>query len=442
MKKLIYISYIIVMAISLLRYDFSVADVLIVVFNFFSFYIFFKKRNLRDNLAYLILWGYIFLSSTVVAAFQMWTVGFMYNNVKPPAGDFEDLAIFANRVMLFASLILIFPSKNLRNESSSLNNHFYIGKELPKRIPRLFICLAFFLTLLSAALGISDVEESKIILPFHLNGLIDELRRNIFPILFAVYIYDCLKKNRKTDKIVIVGFFLWAMLEMLVRVSKGAFLTSFLPVLLLLFIMGRFNKKTTLSVVLPILMIFLISYPIINTMRTLGDNSTQSFVEAYKMNKSGKGEGSSPYLRMFINGMDYLKVKSTVETDHSFFNFHRAPILAQMGGTAPYITYNIDGYSRDLHHSSGTTGIVDPLLWGGAGFCYLIVFLLSMLARFVDSHKLFREKLLYQLVMLFVVKTFVMQRSISFFFDNLFFGATVTIILEFLIVRLYYKYYA
>ena len=439
MKNLLYISYLVVMFISLVRYDFSVVDVFIAFFNLFCLYHFFRLRNLKNNLAYLILWSYIFLSSTVVAAFQMWTVGFMYSNVRPPASDFGELAVFANRVMLFASLILIFPSKVLKNEIEIQIKQRYGGRALPKHIPRLFILFAFLLTFLSAILGISDMEEAKIILPFHLNGVIDELRRNIFPILFAVYIYDCLKKKRKIDKIVLGGFFLWALLEMIVRVSKGAFLTSFLPVLLLLFIMGRFNKRSTLSVFLPVLITFLFFYPIINTMRSLDDNSAQSLVEAYRINKGGENEQSSPYLRMFINGMDYLKVKSTVEKDQSLFFFNRAPLLAQMGGTAPYITRVVDGYSQDIHHSSGTTGIVDALLWGGYGFCYVVVFLLSMLARYVDTHKLFREKLLYQLVMLFVVKTFVMQRSISFFFDNLFFGAIVTIILEFLIIKVYYK---
>ena len=240
----------------------------------------------------------------------------------------------------------------------------------------------------------------------------------------------------------LVGFFAWALLEMLVRTSKGAFLTSFLPTLIVYFISGNFNGKTAVTLFLPVITVFLVFYPVIENIRNIGDTSAESYEQAFKMSQDKDSDTSSPYLRLFINGTDYMKVKDVVNKDNTLFSFRRAPLLYAMGGAPAYITHVIDNTPSWSHHSSGATGIVDPLLWGGYGLCYVFMILFSFISFYVDNSKLFRNNLLYQLIALMFLKTFYMSRSISFFIDPMFIASSVTIILEIIAARYYYKKYS
>jgi hypothetical protein len=390
------------------------------------------------------LWAYIFLSSNVVAAFQIQSTGFFVTG-QAYFEDFQNLAIFSNRLMFVISIPLLFQSKGVVVASFNdiCEKEEYEDKIISRNHnlllwTRLLLFVAYSCTVLSYALGISDVADATVTLPFHLNGFIDEYRRNIFPILFSVYVYDCVSKEIKCKKSTIFCFFVWSIIEMFVRVSKGAVITTFLPVFIAIFIAGKLNKKSIIRYVIPVALVFIIFYPIIEKVRSIGEISFETLIEAYTSSSGSNGGGSSPFLRMFINGMDFIKVKNAV-VSNTFFDFSRAPILYLHGGSAYYITYIIDGFSTSAHHSSGTTGIIDPLIWGGYGFCYLVVFGLACLSQMVDNKKLFREKRLYQLLMILLMKTLIMQRSISFFIDPLFMASFVAFLIEWIYVTLYYK---
>lgn len=105
------------------------------------------------------------------------------------------------------------------------------------------------------------------------------------------------------------------------------------------------------------------------------------------------------------------------------------------------MTYMIDGYSESSHHASGSTGIVDPLLWGGYGLCYCTVFAIGLLSCFIDKRYRKNRRVLYYAVAIMFMKIIIMQRSISFLIDNLVVAAIGSIILQLLIVSYYYKYY-
>lgn len=440
MKLFIIIFYIAVSALSIIKFDFGVIETAIAIFNIVCFYLYFKKRNLKDNFAMLMLWGYIFLSSTVVAAFEYQTIGFG-GGVTFGYNDFRELSIFSNHIILCISIPwLLFNLK--QDKWYNKRMHFTGGRPIPKSVIVGFLILAYALSFLSKALGMSDVAESAVILPFRLNGIIDEYRRFFFPFIFAIYIYDCVIKNKKISKGIILAYFLWAILEMLVRISKGAFLSSFLPALIMFFISGKFNKKTATTVFLPVFVVFMVFYPVIENIRNMGDNSAASYEQAFKMSQNKNNETSSPFLRAFINGMDYMKVKDEVDKDGALFSFRRAPLLYAMGGAPTYITRIIDNTPSWSHHSSGATGIVDPLLWGGYGLCYIFMVLFSLICFVVDNNKLFRNNLLYQLIALMFLKTFIMARCISFFIDPMFIASSVTIIIEIIVSRYYYKNYS
>lgn len=440
---LLFLSYIAVSIFSIVRFDFGITETAFSVFNVFCFYSYFKRRNLKDNFSMLMLWGYIFLSSSVVAAFEYQTHGFAGGTIFTH-NDFRELALFSNHILLCVSIPMLFQViKKPSGDKYSLYSNYKetSGTGVPKRVIVSLLLVAYALSFLSKALGMSDVEDTAIILPFHLNGFIDEYRRYIFPFIFAIYIYDCVTKGKRIDRVLILAYFIWAIIEMLVRISKGAFLVSFLPVFVMLFLMGKFNQKTATTIFLPVIAVFLVFYPVIENIRNIGDNSAASYSQAFESSRNKDSETSSPYLRIFINGMDYLKVKDVVAKDNTIFCFNRAPLLVLIGGTAPYITYEIDNTSRSSHHSSGTTGIVDPLLWGGYGLCYVFMVLFSMIAMFVDQHKFFRRNLLYQLIAILFLKNFFMAKSVSFFFDPLFIASSVTVILEILCVRYYNRHY-
>lgn len=432
--------FLVINTISAIRYNYGPWDMIIVLINMLLFYIYFHNQLFKNNFLYLMLYGYVFLSSTVVAAFQLQQKAFFYYGLAEYS-DFHALALFSNRLLFVLSIPLIF--KPLFREKTEiklfLKDKIKRGNGTLVFITNVLFFIAFSFTIISFFLGINDVSEASITLPFHLNGFIDEYRRTIFPILFSVYIYDCLANKRNIKKGILFLYFLWSILEMLVRVSKGAILTSFLPIFITYFIAGKFTVKVFLSKILPITIIFLVFYPVIENLRSFGNISFANLYDSFTSVFENESSNSSPFLRLFINGIDYIKVRKIVDSDVSFFCFDRASVLVSERGSAFYITHVIEGFDRSYHHSSGTTGIVDALLFGGYGLAYFFVFIMGFISLFINN-RLFKNKKIYLLIVAMLMKTLIMQRSISFFIDPLVIASVVSLLIEIVFIHFYYKY--
>ena len=100
-----------------------------------------------------------------------------------------------------------------------------------------------------------------------------------------------------------------------------------------------------------------------------------------------------------------------------FFDFSKAPIVIAWQGAARYQTFVIDGYPPGVHHSSGTTGLQDPLLHGGYGLCYVVIFLLFLMAASIDS---LAQKRLYSIYirLVLILWGFCNSQNITTFYDS------------------------
>lgn len=87
---------------------------------------------------------------------------------------------------------------------------------------------------------------------------------------------------------------------------------------------------------------------------------------------------ATPLNRTFMTPAQYMKDYSYINNE-ALFDFSKAPVLYAMGGSAVYQTFIIDGYPPTAIHSSGTSGLTDPLLHGGYGLSYIIV--VSLVSR-------------------------------------------------------------
>lgn len=425
--------------ILVVEYQFGALDVVVALFNIIVICRFYSKHKFADNFVISMMVIYMFLSSNVVAAFQVQSAGFVLENTNKPFNysDFQALALFSNRTLAFVSFVMCFF---LKDESIDINLKSNRARSIPRTIPYVFISVAFVFSFLRIIYGITDMSDGT--LPYHLNGVIDEYNRSFLPIVMSVFIYDALSRRHENKLTFIIVYIGWAVFETFARVSKGAMVTSLIPSILVLFIIGWFTRKRIVTYGVPLLLAFLVIYPTIETLRHADDyTNLENIQSAVQKRNSDREERSSPFIRLFISGTDYMKVRYTTEADPYLFYFGRAPLLSAMNGSAAYMTYYIDGYSELSHQSSGSTGIVDPLLWGGYGFCYFVVVLLALASCIIDRRYRNKHKVLYYMVAIMLMKILIMQRSASFFIDELFVAAVVSVLLQLLIVSVYYKYY-
>ena len=296
--------------------------------------------------------------------------------------------------------------------------------------------------MLSMALGISDMMgDVKVVLPFHLNGIIDELRANVYPFVFAIYVFDCKIKHRVIKKNLLIMFFIYVILEVFVRSSKGALLFSFLPAFELLAFMGLINKKSIVQYVTPLLLVFLLVYPIIETARSEGSISTESLQQAAKTNKTDDIDThSSPYIRAFLTGVYYTKVADIVSDDQLTFDLRRVPLLLSMDfGGISYMTEIIDGVPAGSKQSSGVTGLCDALLWGGYPLCYIVLSLLIILAYWGDHKRFMLDTPLYRVILFYWIYRLITGRSISFISDSFFLATMGSTVIKYYLTKMYYK---
>lgn len=274
----------------------------------------------------------------------------------------------------------------------------------PIRIPeRLVTCVFYFLFALTAfcfVMGIGKLGGEPVRLPFHLSGIINILRRSVVPILFLVLIEGYVIRKERFPKRFFAMYFIWSIFETFAWMSKGVLVGNMVNVSLMLYWYYRPSFKKVVKFCLPFLTIFLFLYPIIGVMRSVDTGSfTQNFIESKRMADSNNEDNpfvlfKKPLNRLFLTGQMYAQDYSYFVND-DFFNFSRVPVLYLSGGAAGFQTFIIDGYPEDAHHSSGTTGIMDPLLHGGKGMCFIVMFLLVISGALVDRQYYKRQIGLY-----------------------------------------------
>ena len=284
---------------------------------------------------------------------------------------------------------------------------------------RIIFAIMYALSLFSLSIGLSRMGAEAVVLPFRLAGIITLLRIIFFPLLFATIVENFILRNKKIPKDYIFLFLGWSFLEVIVRLSKGALVSSFLPSAIIMYIYYKPKLFRLLRYALPVLMFFLFLYPIVEIMRS-GDmkNLRANFTEASQLASEDDSRGGNltqPLNRTFM--IPGMYAKDYVYLDQNrFFDFSKAPAILAWGGTARYQTFVIDGYPLGVPHSSGTTGLEDPLLFGGYGLCLIVVALLMLFAFGIDGMS-YRRMWSISVMLILLLWSFCNTQNITNFTD-------------------------
>jgi hypothetical protein len=295
----------------------------------------------------------------------------------------------------------------------------YIPRPVSTNVLNIIFVVMYGLSFFSYAIGLSRMGYDQVELPFHLSGIITLLRTTFFPIFFAIIVENYILRNKKLSKKYYVLFLIWSLLEVFVRLSKGALASSLMMVLLLLFVYYRPNMKTIIRIIAPFAVIILFLYPIVETMRSVTDKGIwESFNESrMQVNQDEKRAVLLvPLNRTFMMPQMYAKDYNYLNKE-SFFDFSLAPAVIAWKGAARYQTFVIDGYSTGINHSSGTTGLQDPLLHGGYGLCYVVIILLMLMATIID-HQIRKQQYSIYIQLVLILWGLCNSQNISSLYDS------------------------
>jgi len=219
-------------------------------------------------------------------------------------------------------------------------------------------------------------------------------------------------------------FFVWSVFEMFTWLSKSILIMNFVPVFYVLILHLRPSMKSILKIGLPFFFIFIFLYPVISTMRGLERNKSLTSMVINAINIADEEDTHTsenatlldPLNRTFITGELFMKDVNYINTS-KLFDFSLMHVLLSMKGAADFQTHVIDGISYEVAHSSGTSGIMDPLLHGGQGLIYVMIILLLCYARLFDKH-LFKRQHSIDIQLFLILWTFCAFKNISAFYDG------------------------
>lgn len=439
MRKIICIFLVLIQLVLVCSYEFNILDYFLFGLNIFLTLCFFKRySSYKDDLAVLFLFYFIIFSLHLEALFQFQAGSFVLQDGSSHVSAFKGLAKFANEVLFVFYVAYFFLRIYITK-----NNEFIAREKtrvISDRLFYLFTILSFAVSLFSAYLGVGRMgDHANIVLPFHLNGIMQFYRTDIFPLLIAIFAYDRLLSNKKICPLQIILIAAWAILESFVRFSRSAAMLSFLPLVFMLLCYGYLNKKVITKILLPIVFVGYLLFPIITAIREEGKITLSTMNESSKGKKDVK---QHMYLRTFYSGTQFMRLFPSGYNDQDLFCFDRLPTVLVLGGSAVYTTRIVDGVTENALHSSGTTGLMDPLIIGGKGLCFILVFLLVLLAIYIDK-RINKACVMYKVVFLMIFKIFVLQKNLTVLLDSEAIQLITSYIIQFIIIGYYYrKYYS
>lgn len=360
--------------------------------------IIFSEKGASLSVAGWWLYVYLTCSFLVVACFKFTPSRFTLGTSRIDNNSFVALAQVSVMIMFFYFMaLLVFCKKRNKCIETYWTNY------APRFNVTVVFIVGFFLTFISQLVGIGKMGEENTRLPFHLAGVIQFVRTDLIPVM-ALCAYANRKKTGKSTYKVIVFLFVWSLYETIVRLSKSAIIFSFLPIIMYELLSDQKNIKRMFKEFAPVLMVVLILYPVIETMRhadvrNAWDESEEEISGTFS-NPNTNNYIVKPFNRTFLTGFLFASDESTID-HNSLFDFHQAPLVVMAGGAPRYQTFMIDGYPEGVAHSSGTSPFIDSFLMGGYGLLYISVFIMVLLADLIDRRLL--EKSNYVIVAILYV---------------------------------------
>ena len=363
-------------------YGFGFFDICLAILSVIFSVRFLNKLRWRERLASVFILFYTYLSTSFLA----------FSHLVPPVWDTTDLeriAIFGNK-LYFIVMFVVFAVDLFKKKISYPQDKYEGRYFITDNQVRLFFIVSFVLSAISYALGVSVMGAASTDLPFHLSGVIHNYRVIFAPLFFMIIVENRTLHNKTIPRKWFLLFLIWCLFEAFLRISKSSVALGMLPVILFLILYYRPSLKKIAIYLLPFAALTLFLYSVIGGMRGAGKATIEGFEESRKARQISEVDPEwgntfvGAFNRTFMTGYHY-RTDYTSYNHNDWFDFSRLPVIVLFQGTAYYITYVLHNQSDDKMNSDGTTGIIDPLLIGGFGFCYLIVALTTFMSIVGDK---------------------------------------------------------
>lgn len=345
----------------------------------------FKSKPLRKNYSLYLLWFVYWISVIFMPSFNLVEPNMpsIYVTITPEWNN--KILMFGVSIYFLISLLFAIPYSHKKHF-----NYIYSPKIISLKLVKYIMILSIFLTIFCIVTGLGRMGSEHVVLPFHLSGIINLYRSYFLPSFFCIIIENFRMRNQTIPKYIWIMYICWCFMEILAWMSKSVFVLHLLPVLLYLLFYYKPRVKKFIKIVAPILIFFLLSYPIIAIARNLvstGSIEFSTLQEAYKESQADESNSNpllKPLNRTFCFGALYAQDYKFIN-HNDIFDFSLLPVLFSFGGASKFQTLFIDGFSEEAIHISGTNGLIDPLLHGGKGLLYIVIILNVFFARGIDT---------------------------------------------------------
>lgn len=417
-------------------YGLGVGDIMLSVISSFLTFVYFGRINWRNKLSSLSVLLYCYLSMSFLP----------FSHLVPPIWNDIDLfriALFGGRVYFVVILSMVVCSvfqKRYNNNRLNIKGSYIITDKNVKH----FFAITWFASIISYALGVSVMGAEATELPFHMSGVLHDYRTVFAPLFFMIIVENRVLNHKKVPRKWYAIFVVWCLFESFLRISKSSLVWGMMPVGLFLILYYKPSFKKLSLYMVPFVLAALFIYVVIGGMRGSGKATLSGFTEARNNATTGVisdewgGPVTASFNRMFMSAMNYRA--DYYEFDQGrLFDFSKVPLIVLWKGTARYRTYQLHSKTEDMFDSDGTTGIIDPLFWGGYGFCYIILFITAGFAVVVEERT--KGRLGLQISYALIFYNLIMTGNISWILSqNMFSYYVVRLIAIYVLIRLNYKY--
>lgn len=396
----------------------SIASVVLLFVGTIGLVSFIKHNPLKNNYAVYITLFIVWVGAVFMPSFHL---------VSANNSNYAEITyVLNNRVLsfgirvFFISVMSIWVNNALFLKTKPGNIKYYFK---PRVVNDLFIHLfligSILLSLFCYSIGLGRMGAESVVLPFHLGGIINFFRSLLIPFLFAIFIESYVCNGQSIPKSIWLLFLVWCIIETFAWLSKSIIIRYLLPALILLYIYKKPSIKKIIRIAIPIALVFLFMYPIIEAMRLeSGKSIVENYSSARKTTDDSYGLSGvlAPLNRAFMFGSQYVQDIDYIN-ENDIFDFSKLPLIVATGGSARYQTIVIDEFPPTAIHSSGTCGIMDPLLHGGRGLVYIVYLLIVSFASFID--RLISKGFISIAVILIQLLLFLnLNENVSSLYDN------------------------
>lgn len=374
-----------------------------------------SRKNISGESSKLVVLSVIVISVFVMPAFNLVT----NRHIELTLSQQAQIINFGSPIIVYCLVAWLL----LKKISITSISYRYQPIHIPEYYLKIAFAIIFPISLFSYVMGIGRMGAEAVVLPFHLTGIFVFSQTKLFPALFMVFIENRILNGARLKKSYFIWYFLWSVLMTFVLLSKGILVSNFIPLFIMMYFYFKPSRYTILKYSLPIITFFFFMYPIIGLLRLSADGNSEititSIIEASDDADEPTSRNDNAFLRplnrTFKTGSHYIYDYPALAND-DFFDFSRVQVLSLLGGSARYQTLVMENYPETAHHSSGSSGLMDPILFGGKGFMYIVVFAIMLMAAFCDRLYKKNRISIYALLIYFIFDL-IANHNISLIYD-------------------------